>query len=133
VLRRNPHRQIQILALVPDFNSGTAKFTKPRHLLPQGPDHRADDGDGLDFLESHQRVGHNIRGPAKIALPAEQVTVLRVDLALPHRITIRQIRPMLSWCAKDHFEIVLSLAQEICRDLSGPRDAVRPWASGPTE
>jgi hypothetical protein len=68
VLRRNPHRQIKIFAFMPDFDPGSAEFPKPRDFLPQRLGRRADDRHGLNFLEGHQRVGHDIRGSTKIVL-----------------------------------------------------------------
>lgn len=67
-LRRNPYRQIEIFAFVPDFDPGATEFAEPWDFLPQRFGHRADHSDGFDFVEGHQRIGHDICGSAKIML-----------------------------------------------------------------
>lgn len=79
-LRRDPYGQIDVLAFVPNLDSGATEIVESRDFLPQRFGRRADHRDRLDFLESHQRVGNDIRGPAEIALPPQHETILILDL-----------------------------------------------------
>ncbi|WP_422035048.1 hypothetical protein [Reyranella sp.] len=80
----NPHRQIEVRALVPDFDACAAKLRKTRDLLPQLLGNRADDRYGANIGKSHERVRHDVRSHAELALLKQEVLVLLLDLGPPH-------------------------------------------------
>ena len=103
MLRADPHREIEILAFVPDLDAGLAKLAKARHLFPEGLRHRADDGGRLDLLERGQRVGDDISGSAEVVLLTQQNLVLPFDLgARYHLVPVGRARLWRSGHAAAH-------------------------------
>ncbi len=47
---RQPHREIDIFAFVPDLDTGPPELPKARNLLPKRPSDGTDQGDGLETL-----------------------------------------------------------------------------------
>ena len=87
VLRVQPHRQIEIVAFMPDFDTRAAEFVETRNLLPQSFGNGADHGHCLDLLEVRECFRHHVGGHAKLALLFHHGPVLSLDLGAPHNVT----------------------------------------------
>lgn len=82
---RQPYREIDILALVPDLDARPAELPEARNLLPERLGDGTDQGDGLDVLERRQGVRHDIGSPAELVPASQQCAVLLRDQRAPHR------------------------------------------------
>src|SRR5215207_4966906 len=71
-----PHRQINILAFVPDRNVPVSEWLKARNLPPQWSGDRADQRHRRDLRDPGERCGHGISGQTKLRLPAQHLAVL---------------------------------------------------------
>jgi len=87
VLGVDPHRQVEILAFVPDFDALAAELREARHLLPQFLGNRADDGHRPNFREGPEGIRHHVGGHAELALLTQKILVLFLYVGPPHGFT----------------------------------------------
>ena len=82
-----PHRQIDVLAFVPDLDSTPAELSKARDLPLQRPGHGPEQDHLLHFGQAAQRRCGRFGREAELSLPAEHVLVFAIDLS-PRRLGI---------------------------------------------
>src|SRR4029077_16909623 len=89
VLRIDPESQVEVLAFMPDLDTGAAELRESRNLPPYRRRDRTDYGVRPDFWEGHPGLRHQIGRRTELALALQHEAVLRFDLGAAHGFTPR--------------------------------------------